>query len=65
MGVQLSVLREADMFHTWGPFINKSLIVKEAGKCSMVMYFNIFVPLIANRYAVLHDSFAAFSNLNH
>lgn len=43
------MLREADMFHHWGPFINESSVLKEVNKVALVMRINIMVPLIMSR----------------
>jgi hypothetical protein len=42
------------MYHSWMPFVNKSAIVKEIGKCEMLIWFNIHVPFIASRDALVH-----------
>lgn len=46
---QLSMLREADMFHHWGPFINESAVLKEVNKMALVLRINIVVPVVMSR----------------
>ena len=46
---QLAILREADLYSHWGPFMDRSAVVKDIGKCELVVNFNIHVPLIADR----------------
>ena len=48
-----AVLREADLYKTWMPFVTRSDILKWKGQASLLGHFEISVPLMF-RDAVIH-----------
>jgi len=48
-----AVLREADLYKTWMPFVTRSDILKWKGQASLLGHFEITVPLMF-RDAVIH-----------
>jgi hypothetical protein len=46
---QLAMLREADMYKLWMPFMSQSRIVREVNKTELVFHSTISVPWIATR----------------
>lgn len=48
-----AVVREADLYHKWAPFCNKSLLLKFLNRIEIIMYLNISAQLL-QRDAVIH-----------
>lgn len=51
---ELAVLREADLYPLWAPFVRASSLVQEVGKCELVIWFQFLVPWLASRDACVH-----------
>lgn len=47
--MQLAVLREADQYKRWMPYITESSMLKEIGKFENLVWYNIVIPLIGSR----------------
>lgn len=44
------MLREADMYQKWMPFMSQSSILREVNKTELVFHSTVSVPWIATRY---------------
>ncbi|GAB5037714.1 Hypothetical protein NocV09_10000030, partial [Nannochloropsis oceanica] len=49
-----AIVKEADAYKHWGPFVDSSSIIHEYSKTEMLLHFRLHIPLLLSRDALLH-----------